>query len=580
MSTPAAPRSTLQPALVWEREQDQDQDQEPRAPKRRRAHRPSSMSTDDSDDGPLPQAPLDASIDARALVRLVQCPECSLPFRGPVILPCGNTLCRQCLPTPQPRQHISYPATETRQMGITCPFRSCGAIHSLEDCSASVVFSKVMDSVQAIVARFQSEASPGATTVEEILRTLSLSEPTQEKYSPTQNTREQGRSSQWPWGKLLATFAATQAGELGYTSDAAYYDDSQDPADMEAQDVELLNSLKEACHRELDCHVCYNMMLDPTTTPCGHTFCRKCLARILDHSSLCPVCRRTLFLPSTLDRHSSNKALNRLLLALCPEKVAARREAVVEDERHASAGLETPLFVCTMSFPTMPTYLHIFEPRYRLMIRRAVEVNGQFGMVTYNETGASQANIGESQFCEVGTMLQIERYQMLPDGRSFVQCRGIHRFKVQAHGVLDGYVVGRVEKLEDISLADEEALEARETSQPAPSEVPADGQPDLAGEVDRLPTSELMRICMDFVAENRAANPPWLRGRILEAYGEPPEDAATFPYWFASVLPLQDREKYRLLPLTSTRERLKVAVMWIRTIQSQRWYQGSTCTVL
>lgn len=472
-------------------------------------------------------------------------------------------------------------------MGIACPFDKCQKVHSLEDCSVNVILYKVLESVQIIVARFQSEASPGATTVEEILKSLSLAEVTQPKdeeeiqqgekspqrqQTPESSQARHGHSNSWPWGRLLATFAAAQAGELGYTSDAAYYDDSQDVTLMEAQDVELLKSLKEASHKELDCHVCYNVMLDPTTTPCGHTFCRKCLARILDHSSLCPVCRRTLFLPSSLDHHPSDRALNKLLLALCPEKIASRIEAAAEEETAAADGLDTALFVCTMSFPTMPTYLHIFEPRYRLMIRRAMEANGQFGMVTYNETGAYNGSLGNSQFCEVGTMLQIERYQMLPDGRSFVQCRGVSRFKVQAYGILDGYVVGRVEKLDDISLADEEALEARETSQAAPAtQVPPDGRPNLTAEIDRLPTSELMRICTEFVEQNRASNPPWLRGRILEAYGEPPTDAATFPYWFASVLPLQDYEKYKLLPLTSKRERLKVAVKWIRHIQTTRW---------
>ena len=30
------------------------------------------------------------------------------------------------------------------------------------------------------------------------------------------------------------------------------------------------------------------------TTPCGHTFCQTCLARLFDHSPYCPVCRSPL----------------------------------------------------------------------------------------------------------------------------------------------------------------------------------------------------------------------------------------------------------------------------------------------
>ena len=68
-------------------------------------------------------------------------------------------------------------------------------------------------------------------------------------------------------------------------------------------------------------------MLDPVTTYCGHTLCRKCMARVLDHSLHCPVCRRGLAIAPSLTRQSSNKTLVALLNALCPETIAARAEA-------------------------------------------------------------------------------------------------------------------------------------------------------------------------------------------------------------------------------------------------------------
>lgn len=40
-----------------------------------------------------------------------------------------------------------------------------------------------------------------------------------------------------------------------------------------------------------------------------------------------------------------------------------------------------PIFVCTMAYPTVPCPLHVFEPRYRLMIRRCMDAGTrQFGM--------------------------------------------------------------------------------------------------------------------------------------------------------------------------------------------------------
>ncbi|PKU36711.1 hypothetical protein llap_12987 [Limosa lapponica baueri] len=50
-----------------------------------------------------------------------------------------------------------------------------------------------------------------------------------------------------------------------------------------------------------------------------------------------------------------------------------------------------PIFVCTMSFPGIPCPLHVFEPRYRLMIRRCQETGTRrFGMCIY-ENGKSVA---------------------------------------------------------------------------------------------------------------------------------------------------------------------------------------------
>ncbi|KAM8842552.1 bifunctional apoptosis regulator-like isoform 2-T2 [Synchiropus picturatus] len=47
------------------------------------------------------------------------------------------------------------------------------------------------------------------------------------------------------------------------------------------------------CQQELLCHCCYDILLDPTTLTCGHSFCRHCLAQWWDSSRKkeCPECR-------------------------------------------------------------------------------------------------------------------------------------------------------------------------------------------------------------------------------------------------------------------------------------------------
>jgi hypothetical protein len=51
-----------------------------------------------------------------------------------------------------------------------------------------------------------------------------------------------------------------------------------------------------------------------------------------------------------------------------------------------SAIFEIPVFVCVLALPCSTCPLHVFEPRYRLMMRRTVETESRsFGMCQYDE---------------------------------------------------------------------------------------------------------------------------------------------------------------------------------------------------
>ena len=96
-----------------------------------------------------------------------------------------------------------------------------------------------------------------------------------------------------------------------------------------------------------------------------------------------------------------------------------------------------PIFCCSVALPGVTTGLHVFEPRYRLMMRRCIE-SGQkkFGMCL-------------DQKHEYGTMLRIVNYEQLADGRSRVDCIGEERFRVVSWGEKDGYSTGRVTWVDD-----------------------------------------------------------------------------------------------------------------------------------
>jgi uncharacterized protein len=107
-----------------------------------------------------------------------------------------------------------------------------------------------------------------------------------------------------------------------------------------------------------------------------------------------------------------------------------------------------PLFpLGTVLFPGELLPLHIFEPRYRLLVRRCVERERPFGVVLTkagNEVGAP------AQPCGVGTQARIVAVTRLPDGRSYIVTRGERRFAVDdVIADAEPYLVGKVHYLDE-----------------------------------------------------------------------------------------------------------------------------------
>jgi hypothetical protein len=451
------------------------------------------------------------------------------------------------------------------------------------DCSVDVALNKILEVVKR-------EINSYCNTPEASQTILQVEEKDKWAIAGVSSLRdEEPRVRVFPGGLLVATYTMAHEGLLAYDSEITYTASTPNSDSLEVVDIAVLEHLKEAMRSELDCQVCYGLFLDPLTTTCGHTFCRKCLHRVLDHSNLCPVCRRAMAIAPGISAKQapSNFLLTKLLTGLCSEALAVRVEAASLEDTNGMGELDTPLFVCTLSFPHTPTFLHIFEPRYRLMIRRAVESGDRkFGMILHNPSREPQGDLGAVPFYQYGTMLHIVNMHLMPDGRSLIETIGVSRFRVIRHGTLDGYTVGKIERVDDISIAEEEALEASEISADStsrhlsaqdPFDAPSHHLPDSRGppptlNVDTMSTQDLMIIGTSFVKKMREQSAPWLHRRVFHAYGEPPDDPALFPWWFASVLPTTDAEKYKLLSTSSVRERLKLCAGWIMGLEAQRWY--------
>ncbi|XP_063055779.1 bifunctional apoptosis regulator-like isoform X2 [Engraulis encrasicolus] len=88
--------------------------------------------------------------------------------------------------------------------------------------------------------------------------------------------------------------------------------------------------------REFSCHCCYDVLVEPTTLNCGHSFCRHCLAQWWEssHKTECPECR---------EKWEGFPRVNILLRdaveKLFPEQVRQRREQIHANPRVAHSVL-------------------------------------------------------------------------------------------------------------------------------------------------------------------------------------------------------------------------------------------------
>ncbi|KAG8591984.1 hypothetical protein GDO81_000362 [Engystomops pustulosus] len=293
-------------------------------------------------------------------------------------------------------------------------------------------------------------------------------------------------------------------------------------------DPSILCKLIDAA--DFECSLCMRLFYEPVTTPCGHTFCKNCLERCLDHTPQCPLCKQSLTEYLAQRTYNVTTLLDELIKKYLPNEMSERKR-LHEEETDELSNLtkNVPMFVCTMAYPTVPCPLHVFEPRYRLMIRRCMETGTkQFGMCISDP---------EKGFADYGCMLQIRNVHFLPDGRSVVDTIGGKRFRVLNRGMRDGYSTADIEYLTDTQVVEEELQQLAE-----------------------LHDAVYAQACRWF--QNLRYR---FRSQILHHFGSMPEreenvqvapSGPAWCWWLLAVLPVDPRYQLSVLSMRSLRERL------------------------
>ena len=207
---------------------------------------------------------------------------------------------------------------------------------------------------------------------------------------------------------------------------------TEEPASRMQADQGINNARYSSVTRndDLDCIICMKLLYKPVTTSCGHTFCRPCFQRTLDYTPSCPACRRVFHSGFELP---INLTLQSLLERCFPDEYKRRHEeeanGIIREEGRTPS---LPLFVLSTVLPGETIALNIFEPRYRLMIRRVMEGNKRFGIITVNQN---------HELAQVGTEVEIQEIEATPDGRYIIEIIGLRRFTHKSLTEMDGYRV-------------------------------------------------------------------------------------------------------------------------------------------
>lgn len=124
--------------------------------------------------------------------------------------------------------------------------------------------------------------------------------------------------------------------------------------------------------------------------------------------------------------------------------------------KEATDIVELPLFpLNTVLFPGQVLPLHIFEERYRLMIRRCLAEDAPFGVVLIKH-GAEVGEAAEPH--AVGTVARIVESTHLPNGTLNIITVGMERFRIRRLLRDQPYLRGEVETLPMAEPADAQAV--------------------------------------------------------------------------------------------------------------------------
>ncbi|KAH0624618.1 hypothetical protein JD844_032274 [Phrynosoma platyrhinos] len=301
---------------------------------------------------------------------------------------------------------------------------------------------------------------------------------------------------------------------------------------------------------DFECSLCMRLFYEPVATPCGHTFCLKCLERCLDHNPHCPLCKEKLseFLASRT--YKKSVLTEELIVRYLPEELSERKKVYEEEMKELSNVREqcyedkhtfTAFGHCSLSGHFQGLEIFVDIKKMAIAVLRTPPPPGskpaaQLHSFTRQKQNWRMKN-WQLWFADYGCMLEIRDVKFFPDGRSVVDTVGIRRFRVLSHGQRDGYNTANIEYLEDKKV---EGAEYEELVH-------------LHDSVYDQAVSWFTSLKDNMKAQILNHFGP-MPGKEHEPQSNPSGPA--WYWWLLAVLPLENRAQLAILAMTSLKDRL------------------------
>ncbi|EKX52551.1 hypothetical protein GUITHDRAFT_101718 [Guillardia theta CCMP2712] len=269
--------------------------------------------------------------------------------------------------------------------------------------------------------------------------------------------------------------------------------------------------------------------------------------------------------------HAENITIVNILRNCFPDQYQARIDEL-QHERNAWENILPIFFYNDTLYPYSPLVLHLFEPRYKIMIKRIVQASRKFAYLPCMHS--YQASVGD-----VGVIAELSEVEFLPDGRAHVQAKCRDRFRILDTWVEDGTQGLHWCKVEIIhdepveSHADVQVSQENENEQEDAGDANVEESQDQDGAAVQAQSTQSLEECArecSQMFEAMMENFGNMRSDIDVAHGPKPENPEKLSFWLASILPVPYHQKHNLLTSRSTMERLNELLSIIRMHQDQR----------